>query len=79
MSRKISSNIFRAMATSAIWSDVAVAHHFGTDLDQLLLEGGQRPITHRFRRRQRAQEIAEVVGGRMKLKPHRVCGKGPAR
>jgi hypothetical protein len=30
-----------------------VAHHLGADLDQILLEGGQRPITHRFRRRQR--------------------------
>src|SRR6516165_11478354 len=47
----------------------AVAHHLGADLDQLLLEGGQRPITHRLRRRQRAQEIAEVVGERMKLEP----------
>jgi hypothetical protein len=36
------------------------------DLDQLLLEGGQRPITHRFRRRQRPQEVGEVVGKRMK-------------
>ena len=47
-----------------------MAHHLGADLDQLLLEGGQRPITHRFRRRQRPQEVGEVVGKRMKLKPH---------
>src|SRR5262245_47615579 len=57
----------------------SVAHHLGADLDQLLLEGGQRPITHRFRCRQRPQEVGEVVGKRMKLKPHRVCGKVPAR
>src|SRR5262249_5152004 len=30
-------------------------------------------------RRQRAQEIAEVVGERMKLEPHRVGGKRSAR
>jgi hypothetical protein len=57
----------------------AVAHHIRADLDQLVLEGGQRPITHRFRRRQRAQEIAEVVGEGMKLEPHRVGGKRSAR
>ena len=56
-----------------------MAHHFGTDLDQLLLEGGQRPILDRLRRRQRAQEIAEVVGERMKLEPYRVGGERSAR
>src|SRR5262249_53861933 len=32
-----------------------------------------------MRRRQRPQEVGEVVGNGMKLKPHRVCGKCPAR
>src|SRR6516162_61778 len=44
----------------------AVAHYLRADLDRL-------------RRRQRAQEIAEVVGERMKLEPHRVGGKRSAR
>src|SRR5262249_35570866 len=34
------------------------------DLDQLVLQGRQRPVLDRLRRRQRAQEIAEVVGER---------------
>src|SRR6266404_1392654 len=67
ISRKISWNISRGIATSAIWTRCSdLAHHLGADLDQLLLEGGQRPITHRFRRRQRPQEVGEVVGKRTK-------------
>jgi hypothetical protein len=49
-----------------------VAHHLRADLDQLVLQGRQRPVLDRLRRRQRAQEIAEVVGECMKLEPHRV-------
>src|ERR1039458_9839863 len=81
MSRKISWNILRGMATSAILeSDIAaVAHHLRADLDQLLLQARQRPVLDRFRRRQRAQEVAKVVGERMKLKPHGVGGESPAR
>src|SRR5262249_45044516 len=41
--------------------------------------GRQRPVLDRPRRRQRTQKIAEVVGERMKLKPHRVGGESPAR
>src|SRR5262249_26575236 len=48
----------------------AVAHDFRADLDQLVLQTRQRPVLDRLRRRQRAQEIAEVVGERMKLEPH---------
>jgi len=45
----------------------AVAHHLRAVLDQLVLQGRQRPVLDRLRRRQRAQEIAEVVGEGMKL------------
>ena len=48
------------------------------DLDQLLLEARQRPIFDRLGRRQRAQEVAEIVGECMKLEPHRVGGERPA-
>src|SRR5499426_690948 len=57
----------------------AVAHHLRADLDQLVLQGRQRPVLDRLRRRQRAQEIAEVVGERMKLEPHRIGGERSAR
>src|ERR1700731_1781672 len=33
-----------------------------TDLDQLLLQAGQRPVFDRLGRRQCAQEVAEIVG-----------------
>src|SRR5215510_39118 len=81
MSRKISWNICRAMATSAIWKITlaAVAHYLRADLDQLVLQTRQRPVLDRLRRRQRAQEIAEIVGEGMKLEPHRVCGERSAR
>src|SRR5262249_32810922 len=69
------------MATSANLEDniAAVAHHLRADLDQLVLQGSQRPVLDRLRRRQRAQEIAEVVGERMKLEPHRIGGERSAR
>ena len=53
----------------------AVAHHLRADLDQLVLQTRQRPVLDRLRRRQRAQEIAGVVGERMKLEPHRIGGR----
>jgi hypothetical protein len=56
-------------------SDITpVAHDFRADLDELLLEARQRPILDRLRRRQRAQEIAQIVGQRMQLKTDRVRG-----
>src|SRR5262249_2982013 len=57
----------------------AVAHHLRADLDQLLLQTRQRPVLDRLRRRQGAQEIAQIVGERMKLEPHRVGGERSAR
>ena len=47
----------------------AVADDLCADLDQLLLKARQRPVLIRLRRRQRAQEVAEIVGERMELKP----------
>ena len=46
---------------------VPVADDLGADLDQLLPQAFQRPILDRLRRDQRAQEISEIVGQRMKL------------
>src|SRR5262249_18635193 len=77
MSRKISWNICRAMATSAIWkitwrpwlttfAPILISLSFRLVSDQSLIG---------LRRRQRAQEIAEVVGERMKLEPHRIGGR----
>jgi hypothetical protein len=43
------------------------------------LQARQRPVLDRFGRRQRAQEVAEIVRERMKLEPHRVSGERPAR
>jgi len=56
----------------------AMADDLGADLDQLLLQARQRPVLDRLRRRQRAQEIDEIVGERMKLQTHRVGGECPA-
>src|SRR5262249_21821611 len=39
----------------------------------------QRPVLDRLWRCQRAQEITEVVGERMKLEPHRIGGERSAR
>ena len=44
-----------------------MADHLRTDLDQLLLQARQRPVLDWLGRRQRAQEIAEIVGQRIKL------------
>ena len=43
--------------------------------DLHLLQAGERPILDRLGRRQRAQEIAKIVGKRVKLKPDRVGGE----
>jgi hypothetical protein len=60
-------------------SDIAaVAHELRADLDQLRPQADQRPVLDRLRRRQRAQEVAEIVGEGMKLKPDRVGRERPA-
>src|SRR5262245_34809077 len=80
MSCKISWNICRASDLGHLEDNIAaMAHYLRADLDQLVLQGRQRPVLDRLRRRQRAQEIAEVVGERMKLQPHRIGGERSAR
>ena len=56
--------------------DIApMADDLRADLDELLLQTRQRPIFDRLRRRQSAQEIAEIVGQRMKLETDGVRGE----
>ncbi len=47
-------------------------------LDQLFLQARQRPIFDRLGRRQRAQEVAEIVSERVKLKTDGVGGERTA-
>ena len=56
-----------------------MAHYLRADLNQLLFPARQRPVLDRLGRRQRPQEIAEIVGKRMKLKPDSVSCERPAR
>ena len=57
--------------------DVApVADDLRADLDELLAQAGQRPRLRRLRHRQRAHEVAEVVGERMELEADGVGGEG---
>src|SRR6266446_7859133 len=74
-----SGNRPRVTISGTRYNIAAVAHHLRADLDQLFLQTRQRPILDRLRRRQRTQEIAEVVGERMKLEPHRIGGERSAR
>jgi hypothetical protein len=53
----------------------AMAHDPGADLDQFLAQRRQRPMLDLRRQRQGAQEVGEVVGQRVQLKPHRVLPK----
>jgi hypothetical protein len=53
----------------------AVADDLRAGLDQLLLEAGQRPIFDRLGRRQRAQEVAEILSERVKLESDGVGGE----
>jgi len=55
-----------------------VAYELRADLDQLFLQARQRPVFDRFRRRQRAQEVAEIVSQRMKLEANGVGGETAA-
>ena len=57
----------------------APALYLRADLDQLLFQAGQRPVRDRLGRRQRAQEIAEIVGERMKLEPNNIGSERFAR
>ena len=82
-----SSAISRRMSANRLWNGdlghlegdiAAVADDLRADLDQLLLQARQRPIFDRLRRRQRAQEVAEIVGERVKLKANGVGGERTA-
>ena len=55
-----------------------MADDLRADLDQLFLEARQRPVFDRLGSRQRAQEVAEIVGERVKLKSNSVGGEGSA-
>ncbi len=57
-------------------SDVAtVAHDIGPDLDELVAQGGERPMFHSLGQRQGAQEVAEITGERMELEPDLVVAE----
>ena len=56
-----------------------MAHDLRADLDEFLLQARQRPVLDRLGRRQCSQEITEVVGESMQLKPHGIGGERPAR
>ena len=56
-----------------------MAHDPGAGLDQALAQARQGPGLDHLRRRQRSQEVGEIVGQRMKLKPDRVGGELHAR
>lgn len=49
-----------------------MADDLRANLDQLLLQARQQAILDRLRRRQRAQQVAEIVGQRMKPRNNRV-------
>ena len=50
-----------------------VAHDLRAYFDQFFLERRQRPVLDQLGRRQRAQEVAEVVGEGVKLKARRTA------
>ena len=56
-----------------------VADDLRADLDQLFAQAGQRPRLRRLRHRQRAHEVAEVVGQRMQLEAHGISGERSTR
>src|ERR1700751_15539 len=75
----VGEEIFRDSTLGHLEGDVAaMAHDLRADLDQFLLQTGQRPLLDRLWRRQRAKEISKIVSQRMKLETHRVGGKRPA-
>ena len=55
-----------------------MAHDPGADLDQFFAERRERPLFDLFRQSQRAQEVRDFVGERVKLEAHCVVPEGPA-
>jgi hypothetical protein len=41
----------------------AMSHDLRADLDELVAQGGERPVFHSLGQRQGAQEVAEIIGG----------------
>jgi hypothetical protein len=59
----IKTHLSREFGFSHLKRDIAaMAHDLRADLDQLLFEARQRPILYGFRRRQRAEKIAKILG-----------------
>ena len=59
--------------------DIAtVADDLGADLDQLLSKRRQRPMFHRLGQGERAQEVGEVLGERVQLKPDGIVPEAAA-
>src|SRR3954471_144000 len=56
-----------------------VSDHLRANLHNLLAKRGQRPAFDLVWQHQRAEEVGQVVGQSMKLKPHRVGLHRPAR
>jgi hypothetical protein len=56
----------------------AVADDLRADLDRLFVQARQRLVLDRIGRRECVQEITEIVGGRMMLKPDGVGGERAA-
>src|SRR3546814_17212281 len=51
---------------------VAMSDDLGADLDQLLPDGGQRPMLHLLRPRQAPRKVGEIVGQGMRSEERRV-------
>ena len=46
-----------------------MSHDLRADLDELVAQGGERPVFHSLGQRRDAQEVAEIIGERMELEP----------
>ncbi len=57
----------------------ALADNFGPDLQQFLLQRGQRPVFHFHWQRQRPHEVGEIIGQGVKLEPDGVVAELSAR
>ncbi len=56
-----------------------MADDLGSDLDQLLLQRGQRPVFHLFRQGQCPHEVGEIIRQRVKLEPDGIVAELAAR
>jgi hypothetical protein len=72
----IKTHLSRQFGFSHLKRDIAaMAHDLRADLDQLLFEARQRPILYGFRRRQRAEKIAKILGECIKPRSDGVGGE----